>query len=88
MKQIKRIVVGTDFSEIAQQAVDSAVDLAVQVGASVSLVHAYELPMYSFPNNIVPSRIRLRRQDFVGCELHGPRRRSVQSDELILALRP
>lgn len=55
MKQIKRIVVGTDFSEIAQRAVDSAVNLAAQVGASVWLVHAYELPMYSFPDSVVVS---------------------------------
>jgi nucleotide-binding universal stress UspA family protein len=55
MKQIKRIVVGTDFSEIAERAVDAAVDLAAQVGAAVSLVHAYELPMYSFPDGVVVS---------------------------------
>jgi nucleotide-binding universal stress UspA family protein len=53
MKQIKRIVVGTDFSETAERAVDAAVDLAAQVGAVVWLVHAYELPMYSFPDGVV-----------------------------------
>jgi len=55
MKQLKRIVVGTDFSETAEHAVDAAVDLAVQVGGEVSLVHAYELPMYSFPDGVVVS---------------------------------
>jgi len=55
MKQIKRIVVGTDFSETAERAVDAAIDLAAQVGAVVSLVHAYELPMYSFPDGVVVS---------------------------------
>jgi nucleotide-binding universal stress UspA family protein len=55
MKQIKRIVVGTDFSETAERAVDAAVDLAALVGATVSLVHAYELPMYSFPDSVVVS---------------------------------
>ena len=55
MKPIKRIVVGTDFSETAERAVDAAVDLAEQVGAVVSLVHAYELPMYSFPDGVVVS---------------------------------
>ena len=55
MNPIKRIVVGTDFSETAERAVDAAVDLAAQVGAVVSLVHAYELPMYSFPDGVVVS---------------------------------
>ena len=50
MKRIQRIVVATDFSEIADQALDHAIDLAEQLGASVTLVHAYELPMYGFPD--------------------------------------
>ena len=53
MKHIERIVVGTDFSDTAERAVDEAVDLAAQVGAVVTLVHAYELPMYSFPDGVV-----------------------------------
>lgn len=53
MKRIERIVVGTDFSSIAEHAVDHAVDLAEQIGASVTLVHAYELPAYSLPDGVV-----------------------------------
>jgi len=55
MKHIEKIVVGTDFSDIADTAVDYTVDLAAQVGAFVTLVHAYELPMYSFPDGVVVS---------------------------------
>lgn len=55
MKHIEKIVVGTDFSDIAEHAVDEAVDLAKQLGASVTLVHAYELPVYSFPDGVVVS---------------------------------
>jgi nucleotide-binding universal stress UspA family protein len=36
------IVVGMDFSEGAARALDCAVDLATEVGASVACVHAYE----------------------------------------------
>jgi nucleotide-binding universal stress UspA family protein len=50
MKRIQRIVVGTDFSEIADAALDAAVDLAQQVGAAVTLVHAYEIPVYGVPD--------------------------------------
>jgi nucleotide-binding universal stress UspA family protein len=38
----KSIVVGTDGSETASQAVHQAVDLAKQIGAKVGLVSAYE----------------------------------------------
>ena len=55
MKKIQRIVVGTDFSDIAERAVDQAVDLAAQLGGKVTLVHAYELPMYSYPDGVVVS---------------------------------
>jgi nucleotide-binding universal stress UspA family protein len=50
MKRIQRIVVGTDFSEIADAALDSAIDLAAQVGAAITLVHAYEIPVYGVPD--------------------------------------
>jgi len=55
MKHIEKIVVGTDFSDIAERAVDQAMDLAAQVGAFVTIVHAYELPVYSFPDGVVVS---------------------------------
>ncbi len=50
MKRIERIVVATDFSGIADQALDNAINLAKQLGASITLVHAYELPIYGFPD--------------------------------------
>jgi nucleotide-binding universal stress UspA family protein len=53
MKAIQRIVVATDFSPIADHALDRAVSLAAQLGASVTLVHAYELPMLSLPDGVV-----------------------------------
>ncbi len=53
MKRIERIVVGTDFSPVAERALDEALDLASQLGASVILVHAYEIPAFSFPDAVV-----------------------------------
>ena len=54
-KRIDQIVVGTDFSEVAESAVDYAVELAKQMGASLTVVHAYELPIYSLPDGAVVS---------------------------------
>jgi nucleotide-binding universal stress UspA family protein len=39
---IRSIVVGTDGSETAKKAVQEAIDLAKQVGASIDIVSAYE----------------------------------------------
>jgi nucleotide-binding universal stress UspA family protein len=49
-----RIVVGTDGSETAREAVRQAVDLAKQVGASLDVVSAYE--------PVPQSRLREERQ--------------------------
>jgi nucleotide-binding universal stress UspA family protein len=49
-----RIVVGTDGSETAQEAVRQAIDLAKRVGASLDVVSAYE--------PVPPSRLREERQ--------------------------
>jgi nucleotide-binding universal stress UspA family protein len=42
MQRSRWIVVGTDFSEGAARALEEAASLAAHVGASVTLVHAYE----------------------------------------------
>jgi nucleotide-binding universal stress UspA family protein len=48
MSPITHIVVPTDFSESAQQALDYAIDLSQKVGAKLSLVHVCEVPAYAF----------------------------------------
>jgi nucleotide-binding universal stress UspA family protein len=48
MTPAKSIVVATDFSEIADNATAYAVDLARRLGAKVTFLHAYEIPVYSF----------------------------------------
>ena len=53
MKRIQQVLVATDFSEIATRALDEAVDLAEQLGAKVTLVHSYEIPIYGFPDGIL-----------------------------------
>ena len=49
MSPIKRILVAVDFGEISNHALDSALELASALGAQVTVVHAYELPVYGFP---------------------------------------
>ncbi len=47
---IKEIVVPIDFTATSECALDYAIDFAKQVGARLTLVHAYELPVYGFPD--------------------------------------
>src|SRR5262249_20482838 len=48
MLTIQRILVPTDFSEMADVATDYAVALALPAGAEITLVHAYETPTYGY----------------------------------------
>ena len=53
MSTIQRIVVATDFSDLADTVIDQALNLAKQLGASVTLVHSYEIPIYGFPEGVL-----------------------------------
>jgi len=46
MHEIKRILVGLDYSEYSREAAKYAVYLAKKVGAAVDFVHVLELPAY------------------------------------------
>jgi len=46
----KKILVPIDFDEISDRALDHAVALAGELGAQVTAVHVYNLPMYSPPD--------------------------------------
>jgi len=48
MLEIRRILVPVDFSEKSERALDYAIEFAKKFGASVTLVHAYEIPVYGY----------------------------------------
>jgi nucleotide-binding universal stress UspA family protein len=49
MKPYTKILVPTDFSSSATEALHTAVDLAARYGASITLVHVFEPLVYPFP---------------------------------------
>ena len=57
MADIKRILVPIDFTETSDRALDYAVDLAKQLGASIIVMHAYELPIYGFPDGALVASV-------------------------------
>jgi nucleotide-binding universal stress UspA family protein len=65
MSSPKHILVPTDFSETAQQALEYAVGLAAKLGAEVTLLHAYVLPVVGLPEGgiFVTSEIAQRILD-------------------------
>jgi nucleotide-binding universal stress UspA family protein len=53
MELPKRILVPTDFSETSDKALDYAVDLATLLKGSITVMHAYEIPIVGFPDGAI-----------------------------------
>lgn len=52
-RNFERILVPTDFSDTAAKALDVAVDLAKKYGATITLLHVYEVPVYPYLGSMV-----------------------------------
>jgi nucleotide-binding universal stress UspA family protein len=52
-RSIERILVPHDFGETADAALAMALDLAEKMRARVTILHAYEVPTYVFPESVV-----------------------------------
>lgn len=50
---IKQILVATDFSQRARAAVDLAIEIGKPLGASIELVHAYQIPFSLLPEGTI-----------------------------------
>ena len=49
---IRHVLVGHDFGEASQAALAFAMDLAKELKARITIVHAYEIPVYGFPEGL------------------------------------
>jgi nucleotide-binding universal stress UspA family protein len=50
MLNLRRILVAVDFTETSDKAFDFAIELAAKFDASVTAVHAFEIPVIGFPD--------------------------------------
>lgn len=51
MSKIEHLLVAVDFDDASRHALDYALGMAAALGARVSVVHAYEMPMYPVPED-------------------------------------
>jgi len=58
----KRICCPVDFSDASHAAMEVAADLARRNGASLTLLHAYPLPGYTFPDGSVVASARMLQE--------------------------
>lgn len=64
----KTILVPVDFSDTSERALDYAVDLAKQLGATVVVMHAYELPVYGFPDGAFVATVEMATRIMNGAQ--------------------
>ena len=57
MKTFKHILVTTDFQEASSGALDAAVDLAMALGAQLTVLHVWEIPIYPYMDFILNSEM-------------------------------
>jgi nucleotide-binding universal stress UspA family protein len=50
MAALRRILLATDFTDTSSRALDWAIELAAPLGASITVMHAYEFPIVGFPD--------------------------------------
>jgi len=53
MTDIRRILVPTDFTETSDHALDWAIGIATPLGAKITLMHSYEIPLVGFPDGTI-----------------------------------
>ncbi len=71
MRTIRKILVATDFSPCASDALDQAIGLAQLTGAAVTLLHACQLPVISLSElpSILPFEAQRKVEDTARREL-------------------
>jgi nucleotide-binding universal stress UspA family protein len=99
MLTIKNILVPIDFTETSNRALDAAVEFALKFEAKVTVLHAYEIPVFGFPDGAliatadITARITTAAQESLtaaiearkskGAQLEGMLRNGVAWEEIV-----
>ena len=65
---IKEILVPVDFTPTSDHALEYAVDFAKKVGARITLVHSYEIPVYGFPDGALVATAEIASRILEGAQ--------------------
>ncbi|MGH7270272.1 MAG: universal stress protein [Polyangiaceae bacterium] len=94
MLNIRRILAPTDFSRTSDAAVDYAINLAERVGAVVTVLHCYEIPIFGVPDGTfvatpeMVTRIQSAGQSALDAAIAKRQDRKVPLDALLTEGRP
>ena len=77
MAAFRRILAATDFTETSDRAIDAALELANRLGASLTVMHAYEIPVLGVPDGalIATPELAARMADAARAALDGTLKR-------------
>jgi nucleotide-binding universal stress UspA family protein len=59
MADFQRILVPTDFTDTSERAIDWAFSLAARLGSSITIMHAYEIPIVGLPDGAFAATVEL-----------------------------
>src|SRR5690349_1381131 len=62
MLEIRHILVPTDFTETSDRGLDYAIALAERLGARVTVMHAYEIPVIGFPDGAMVATVDIAQR--------------------------
>lgn len=89
MLALRKILVPVDFTESSDRALDYALELAQPFEASIYVMHAYEVPVYGFPdgafiaNGDVAARISTAAQKALDALVNGRKDKGVQLQAIL-----
>jgi len=62
MLTLRRLLVPVDFTETSDRALEYAVEFAKKFDAKVTILHAYQIPVYGFPDAVYVTSAELAAQ--------------------------
>lgn len=88
MTRFRHILVPIDFEPPSKRALEVAIDLAMTFDAKLTLLHAWDLPMYAYANLYVPDDLWSLLEEAAKKELDetlaGARKRVPQADSILV----
>src|SRR4051794_12184818 len=89
MFTLKNVLVPIDFTDTSNRALDYAVELASRFDAKVTVLHAYEIPVFGFPDGAliatadISARISMAAQQSLASAVEARKNRGVRLESIL-----